>query len=99
VKQQIACSAAGWTRREFTPIAHFAKIGLGLLPEFSDSDGVCKGFCSQPPEKIKENDKLSRLLFKKRYYSSSVKEFGNPIWTRTVHRLNHGVMFFVNVRS
>jgi len=68
VKRQIACSAAGWTRREFTPIIHFAKIGLRLLPEFSDSDGVCKGFCPQPPKKIKENGNLIRLPFKKRYY-------------------------------
>jgi hypothetical protein len=67
----MACSAAGWTRRQFTPITQFAKIGLELLPEFSDSDGVCKGFCPQPREKIKENGNLIRLLTKKRYYSPS----------------------------
>jgi hypothetical protein len=71
VKRQIACLAAGWTRREFTPITHFAKIGLQLLQEFSDSDGVCKGFCPQLPEKIKENGILIRLLIKKRYHSPS----------------------------
>ncbi len=74
-----------WTRREFTSITHFAKIAHQMLAEFSDSDGVCEGFCPQPPEKINDNGELLRLANENRYYLP--ERLGIRFWAWTVRDL------------